>query len=515
MSELAAAIAAHRAGQSAAAEAGYRRAAAQTPDDPNPWRLLGVLARERGRADIGARLGRLAVALAPGLAEIWRDVAMAARAVGDAKHADQAVVRAAMLAPDDPFALADLGQFHWRSRNWGSARAAYRRAIALAPDDPEGWRGLAVVANEIDAVPAMQTAFARALRLTPWDATLHYNQAICLSEQNDLAGAATAMRRALILDPGAADLVMRWSLALLAAGDPRGWGRFERRWETLEMAALRPHLVGLPWRGEPIAGRTVLVAGEQGLGDVIQGLRYLAPLRERGARIIAGVPAGLADLARRMAVADQVLTPGAPLPSYDFIVPVLSLPDRLGMIGRPNGSAYLQADPDKLARWQARVAGSNFKVGLVWGGNPGLRTDRRRSIALKTLRQLFDLKDVTWHSLQIGPRADEITDLGLHDRLRDHRSDLIDLDEAAAAVMALDLVITVDTALAHLAGALGKPVWIMVYAPAEWRWGHDGPRTPWYDSARLFRQRHPGDWAPVIDEIRQALTATITGGRQA
>jgi hypothetical protein len=260
------------------------------------------------------------------------------------------------------------------------------------------------------------------------------------------------------------------------------------------------------WNGEDIAGRTILLHGEQGFGDTIQALRYVPLVAARGGRVLLDVPPPLARLAARLPGVAELVTEGQAPSRFDFHSPLLSLPRAFATAPEtiPADIPYLSAEPEAIARWGDATAGDGFKVGLVWAGSPLHRSDARRSIAVEKLEPLLRLPGARFFSLQVGERAADLARLapGL---VTDLAPKLSDFAETAAVIAHLDLLITVDTAVAHLAGALGRPAWVMLRRVPDWRWLIDREDSPWYPTLRLWRQRTRGDWDEVVRRVRAAL----------
>ena len=294
------------------------------------------------------------------------------------------------------------------------------------------------------------------------------------------------------------------ALALLAHGDyPEGWREYEWRLHLPELGARAPALPAPRWQGEPLSGKTLLATTEQGLGDAIQFVRYASALASRGARVIVQAPGPLQRLLASVPGVAATFGTNDALPACDFAIPLLSVPGELGVGANDRACAvpYLRVDAARradIATPIAQVAGSSRKIGLAWAGSPHHANDRRRSLPLSALAPLFALPGVSWFSLQKGEgvaqvalvpaAASALTLLDPHN----------EFDDTAALVDALDVIVTVDTSIAHLAGALGKRVLILLPFAPDWRWGTTGDTTPWYPTARLFRQRTTGDWASAV-----------------
>jgi tetratricopeptide (TPR) repeat protein len=406
-------------------------------------------------------------------------------------------------------ALARLGRF-------AEALTSYNLAITLKRDYAEAWcnRGstLAALGEFSDAL----SNFDRATNLDPGHADADNNRANVLRDLGGHEEALSNYHRAIALKPDFAGA--RWNLSLcqLAMGDfDNGWKNYEWRWQS-ELVRARRDLPGERWLGEvPIENKTILVHAEQGLGDSLQFCRYVPMLAER-ARVVLEVPRPLRRLLTSLDRVAEVVASGEQLPRFDTWIPMASLPlafhTTLETI--PVAFPYLHADPARVNAWKRRLAAlPGRKIGLVWAGSPRTgqpaanAVDRRRSIALRNYAPLASIPGLCLISLQKGDAAEQARTPPEEMILHDWTSELDDFADTAALVEALDLVISVDTSVVHLAGALGKPVWVLNRFDQCWRWLRDRTDSPWYPSARLFRQPTPGDWASVIGDVAEALRA--------
>jgi hypothetical protein len=342
------------------------------------------------------------------------------------------------------------------------------------------------------------------------DAESLCRQAVRLREQGDTHGAFVALQHAIALEPDFAEARFYLGCLHLLEGNYRpGFAEFEWRWRWSGFAT--PHLeVAQPaWDGADLRGRTILLHGEQGLGDSLQFCRYAPLLAERAGRVLLQVPAALVAVLRTLDGVETVVAPGEQLPPFDVHAPLMSLPHLVGTTVEtiPARVPYLHADPSAMARWRERLRGPSdgMRVGLVWSGNPAHPRQHVRSLPLACLEPLATVPGVTFYSLQKGPAAEEghASNLGLP--LTDLGPLLEDFAETAAALSQLDLLITVDTSVAHMAGALGRPVWLLLAAVADWRWLLDRADSPWYPTLRLFRQHRLGDWQSVVEAVRRAM----------
>jgi hypothetical protein len=320
---------------------------------------------------------------------------------------------------------------------------------------------------------------------------------------------------ALRLDPQSASTHWNRALALLQGGDfERGWREYEWRWQRAgaqpRVSTDRP-----PWDGRPLDGRAILLWCEQGLGDALQFARYAPLVQRHGGRVLLQCPGLLRALFRTLPGVDHLLTEGEALPSFDVHAPLLSLPALVGttLATVPAEVPYLSADPARVEAWRQRLAAvPGLRVGVAWQGNPHHKWDRHRSVPLTAFAPLARVTGVRLVSLQKGPGAEQLP--ALKDRLRvvdfgDEFGASGPYPDTAALMRCLDLVVTVDTATAHLAGALAVPVWVPLSTIVDWRWLLGRQDSPWYPSMRLFRQTQLGDWAPVFDRMAEELRALV------
>jgi len=429
---------------------------------------------------------------------------------GDIDTAERAYRAALAREAEHPLALHYLGVvLHQRGRH-AEALPLIERSASLVPTEPEFHNNLGLVFAALDDNDRAIDSYGRALDRKPDHATAWNNLGLACQAANRLPEAIASFRRALALTPGFAQAHWNLALALLASGDyAEGWREYEWRLRLPELGGQAPSLTVPRWKGEDIRGRTLLVTAEQGIGDALQFIRFAARLAERGVRVVVQAPPKLCALLATARGVAATVSPGDPLPAYDGEIPLLSLPHRLGILGDDLAAPvrYLHSDP----LWQADVGAElarngarSRNIGIAWAGAAHYRNDARRSMPLALLAPLLSLPGTTWYSLQKGPAESQAGQVS-------EARGMVPLDPAsdfprdAALVDALDAVVSVDTSIAHLAGALGKPVFVLLpYAP-DWRWGITGNRTPWYPTARLFRQPAIGDWASAVASLHAAL----------
>jgi len=438
---FAAALQQHSAGQLDESERLFQHVLAADPRHRDSLHMLGLIAFQTGRTERGAELLRRAIA----------------------------------LDPAEATAHSNLGNMLLQDGKIGEAVACYRRAISLRPDFPSALNNLGNALKARKEFVAAIASYDKALALAPNDAEVRYNRA----------------------------------LALLASGDlEAGWEAHEERFNTPQLRAARRDFTQKQWRGEAGEGRTLLIHAEQGLGDTLQFCRYAPLAAAHGWRVIVEAPQTLVRLLGTLEGVREIVAHGQALPNFDLHCPMMSLPLALGstLESIPGATPYLHADAAATAAWRARLEGAGLRVGLVWAGNPrrGIiplaAIDRRRSVAPELLTPLFAVPGVRFVSLQKdGPALPAVAPVV------DYMNEMEDFADTAALVANLDLVISVDTSVAHLAGALGKPVWLLDRYDGCWRWLALRRDSPWYPGMRIYRQATPGDWGHVVGEIAGEL----------
>jgi len=432
------------------------------------------------------------------------EAAYRALADGRTEEAEAGLARAAALGPVRPDLLTDLGALLRRRGKPAAAIACYRRALAAAPDLAGAWSNLGNALRDLGRLDDSVSALRRAVALAPGESGPLYNLALALRDARQTEEAEEIFAALAAGTPDNADYAWDLALSRLARGAfEAGFAGYEARLR-LPRLALAPRPLPLWQRGEPLAGRTLLVASEQGFGDAIQFARHLPALAAQGARVILECQPEQVALFSRLPGLAQVIAKGAEPPPADLWVPLASLPHRLGLRPSmlPGPIPYLPTPPARLPP-PPRPPGCRALVGLVWAGKP---VPCDRSWPIDSLAPLFDLPGISWISLQTGPRAAELHESGFDRLVLDGGARLTSFADTAALLASLDLVVTVDTATAHLAGALGRPVWVLLRYVSDWRWGPPGAATtPWYPSMRLIRQTTPEDFTGPVATVRNAL----------
>jgi tetratricopeptide (TPR) repeat protein len=490
------------------AEQCFRRAIELSPQRPEMHMRL-ARARLKQQDPYGAiSSARHAIALRNDWAEPWVVLGLSLSAAKKHAEAIEAMRRAVALAPQAPEAHINLGIVLAEAGNKEAALESNRKAAQLNPNFAIAHRNMAAMLDMLGRYEEASAAITRALELNPNDLEGRLNLSSLRRRVRDHRGAVEAAEQVLKIRPDHAGAHGNLGLSLLALGDyARGFKEYEWRWLCSNFTT-KPREFDRPaWNGSDPTGRTIFVHHEQGYGDMLQFARYVPMLTARGAKIILEAPIVLRSLMNSLAGVERVITAGAKPPDFDLHVPLLSLPRIFGTTYEtiPAEVPYLRAPAERTDAWKSRTIGpaGHLKVGLVWSGN--VQPDAARTCPLENFAALADVQSVTFFSLQKRDSSDAapVPPAGLN--WIDLGAQIKDFADAAAAMTQMDLILTIDTAAAHLAGALGLPTWTLLMWAPDWRWKDEGERTPWYSSMRLFRQPSPGDWASVMQSVRAVL----------
>ena len=522
--------------------ASFERALALDPAHAAALKERGHLLRDRARFAEALDSYERALGVTPDDAETHGNRGFVLRNLKRYNEAFAAYDRALALKPDFVEAVVARGNVFYEMRAYADALREYERALEMQPDFAYGFNNRGNALHAMGRHGEALASFDRALAIEPGYTEAHNNRGNALLELNRPAEAladydaavankplafalvnrgsalrhlgrnAEAMEtfeRAIALDPALAEAHWNKALLNLTLGDyARGLEGYEWRWRGA--TELTPRGFAQPqWRGEDIKGQTIFLHAEQGYGDSIQFLRYLPLVKARAARVVLELPDSLMPLLGPLADGVTVLNRGTPLPPFDVHCPLMSLALAFGTTVEtiPATVPYLSAPADRLDRWRALLPrGAGKRVGLVWSGKPSHQNDHNRSLAVEQLAPLLAVPGVSFVSLQREYRDADVAALA---RLPIARVDhaLGDFADTAAAIEQLDLMIAVDTAVAHLAGSLGKPLWLLLSDVQDWRWLRDRADSPWYPSARLFRQPHSGAWDGTVAAVARELTA--------
>jgi len=507
----------HQAGRLDQADAVYKAVLAADPDNVDALHFSGVIAYQRGDAGAAASLISAALSRNPANAPAHNNLGNAIAAQGDLPRAVDCYREAARLAPGYVDAHVNLGAKLKMQGLLDEAAAAYRDALAHAPSHATALSNLGAIMNEQARPRESLELCERAVTAKPDLAEAHNNLGNALQSLGRREEAETSFRRALELKPDMASASLNYGFSRLLLGDyAAGLALMEKRFEASVSLPVHFGLRNLVseldparrWRGEPRAGR-LLVWSDQGLGDSLMAMRYLPLLKARGfsSVVVYGEPA-LLRLFRSVPGVERVISKQERVPAgqYDWHCPNMSLPLAFGTRPEtiPRDIPYLNIPEKEVLHWREKTAGLRSpRVGLAWAGTKMNPKDAVRSIHLEKFAPLFGIGGCSFVSLQKGDGAEELA--GAPGKLDDWMGECSDLLDTAALIQNLDLVITVDTAVAHLAGALGRPVWMLNRYESEWRWMTEREDSPWYPTLRLYRQQRPGDWDAPIARVAAAL----------
>ncbi|WP_247892579.1 tetratricopeptide repeat protein [Azospirillum sp. Sh1] len=544
-------LAVRRAGQGGAALRLLARALRLDPAMAEPRLNLGNMLRDFGSGQGAAAAYRSALALRPGLTAAYESLGALYRGQGRSAEAERAYRRAIRVDPMateghnglanvlqerdalddavaayrrglaiDPAHAAACNNMGIALRGLGradEAMACHRHAVALDPYFAAGHTSLGLALQEQGRLEEAARAHARAAAVDPGFAGGYANHGNARLNQNRVDEAVTGFRRAVTIDPAGPDARRNLGMALLVAGRfEEGWREYEWRLRCKDA----PTHAAMPkprWNGEPLEGRRILLHGEQGLGDALQFCRYVPLVAARGGRVLLGLPAPLQRVMAGLPGVERFVSGQLPTDAFDLHLPMLSLGEVFGtqMDTIPHRVPYLSAEPDLTARWGERLKGlakdgGGLKVGIVWAGSPTHGNDRNRSIGLAPFARLAAIPGVSLVSIQKGPTEGQAANPPGGFPLLNLSPDIKDFADTAAIMAGLDLVVCVDTSVAHLAGALGVPVWVLVPFAPDWRWMLDRDDSPWYPTMRLFRQDRPGSWDGAMDRMEHALRERAT-----
>jgi Flp pilus assembly protein TadD len=463
-----AAVEHHTAGRFAEAEQIYREILAAEPDNPDALHLLGMLAHD----------------------------------TGDSETALGLIGRALSLNPFVCHYHSNLGNVFQSLGRYSEALLCYEEAIRLARDMPEPHNNMGNALRHLGRYEEAARCFLEAIRLRPDYFQAFRNLGDTLSAAAMYEDAAACYQQALRLGPDIPETHVALAYAWMTAGNLKdGWREYEWRWKTAHAPVI--DFAQPRWDGSPLEGKTILLWAEQGLGDTLHFIRYATLAAEAGGRVVVECQSGLAELVETVAGVQRAIVYGNPLPEFAVQAPLQSLPAICGTTLEtiPARVPYLSVRPEWRARWQGRTGGAGgLKAGLVWAGNPLNPNDANRSIPSRCFAPWKELPGIRWFSLQKNPPG-ALPPLAIDDL----SAEILDFRDTAALVEQLDLVISADTAVAHLAGALGKPVWTLLPFAPDYRWMIGRDDSPWYPTMRLFRQPVPGDWDSVIRAAGEAL----------
>ena len=473
------AVALHQKGQLGQAEAIYRQLLGIDPANAEALHLLGVIAHQTGNHKSAVDMISHAIEINPHVAIYYLNLS---NALQELKQLDAAI-------------------------------ASCDKAIALKPDYAEAYSNRGVALQELKQFDAAIASCDKAIALKPDYAEAYLNRGVALQELKQFDAAVASCDKAIALKPDYAEAYWNKSLLLLLIGEfVKGFNLYEWRWDKKDIIKFKRNFSQPLWLGgESLLGKTVHILSEQGLGDTIQFCRYAKMVSDLGANVILEVQKPLVRLLKDLTGVSTLIAKGDPLPEFDFHCPMLSLPlaFKTDLNSIPSAKSYLEAEAERVAYWKDRIKGDGLKIGIAWQGSYGTKSVGR-SFELKLFKNIADLPNVQLISLQKGYGSEQLRNMPQGMQVMDLGEEL-DADgafiDSAAVIMNLDLVITSDTALAHLAGALGIKTWVALKYVPDWRWMLDRQDSPWYPSLKLYRQQKIDDWAPVFNQMLVDITS--------
>lgn len=479
----------------------YRSAVKADPQNPYGWDGLGFVLRATGDMDGALDAAVKATVCDPDTAQFWSNLGNSRAAMGNDRAALNDYDQALRIAPGYAEAWANKGMAEKRLKRNADAAVSLVRAAALMSGNPPALNNIGNQLFELDAFEAAQDCYENAVRVDPAFTNAWNNLGNTWFQLLQLSKAVDAYGQALSNEPAHGEAGNGLAQALLMSGNfVQGWPAYEARFNKPNTPG-RPTFAAPTWSGQDLAGKTLLLFAEQGLGDTIQFLRFTHLIKQAGAHVILECPESLVSLASLVAGIDQAVTSAAGI-TADFCLTLMSLPHVLKL----HTVNHLTMEEPYIKITAAKLPPTkNKKIGLVWSGNPDHINDKNRSLNISDLTALLETPAVDFHSLQQGPGQHQLGQFANGNLLKNTSRTFDNFAETAAAISELDLLITVDTSIAHLAGAMNRPCWLLVPFVPDWRWMLDRERTFWYPSLRLFRQTDRGDWKSVIRRVSEAI----------
>jgi hypothetical protein len=457
------------------------------------------------------------VELAPDFLDAWQNLGVCYFEQKNFSKAAECFEIVVSTDPDRSGCFASLGEIYFQlgANYLERGLACLETALVGQPGNIELINLKGLMCHELERYDQAEKAYREGLAIEPRNSILLSNLGNMYLAMAQPEKAVMHFNLALQIEPGNASILFNRAMSRLLMGDyKRGWEDYEARFQKQEpVVTFHQHLPR--WHGEPLDGKTLLVWSEQVYGDTIQFARFLLLLKKFGGTILFEcLDATVAPLFKGIGGFDQMILRGQPAPEANYQVPLASLPGILEITDEtiPYKDRYLYADSEKREQWLtliSKIAGPEKpKIGIVWGGRKP-RLNANRSLSLHLLAPLFDLPDVQWFSLQMGEDRQQVTEFRAH--LVDLGEGIKDFGDTAAIMGSMDLIISIDTAVAHLAGALGVPAWVLLKSSPDWRWQLERSDSPWYRSVRLFRQQRPGAWNRVVEDLLVALPSFLDG----
>lgn len=482
----------------------------RAPDDLRALCLMAAIAVDAKLIEEGAQWAQRAVATSPDAAAAHYAVGRVWESAGRYADAEASYRNAVRLDPGHAKAHNNLGACLHMQGRIDEAIPCYRKALEIDPAQPQANQNYAAFVRDPGAQQAAIAGYRRQIERNPDDAAALANLANLCVEMGRHDEALAYLEQATALEPQYAEAHFSKAYLLLLRGDyARGWQEYAWRWRVDAFNASARRFPQPVWDGRALADGTVLIHGESGFGDMLQFVRYAPLVAARCGTVLLECQPQLRPLLEGFEGVHRVVARGEALPPFTAHLPLIMLPGIFGATLEDVAwrGPYVRADTQRVAAWRALVGpGAGLKVGLVWAGNPANWGDRKRSLSLDMLAPMARVPDATFYSLQIGPAAAEAASPPAGLRLVDHTAKIRDFSDTAALASLLDVVLTIDTAVCHLGGAMGVPTWVLLAFAADWRFHLERSDNPWYPTMRLFRQPRDGDWAGAVDKAVEALT---------
>jgi tetratricopeptide (TPR) repeat protein len=430
--------------------------------------------------------------------------------IGDFENAFLCYQKAIKIDPAFTEAYNHLGTLYQETRQFDIAEEYYKRALSLNPNFADAYYNIGTILKEKELFDDAQEYILKALSLNPLHREGLVNLGDIQKEKGEMSKGLGYYKQAISVSPDYPEAHFNLACVYLLLGNfEEGWAEYEWRWKTKEFEALRRDFGKPRWYGEEIRGKRIFLTCEQGLGDAIQFVRYAKRVKDLGAEVILEVPKVLHRLFMCVEGIDSLVIVGSEVPNFDVYCPLLSLPYvfRTNLETIPNEVPYIKVNSETIEMWREKIekGKDRLNVGIAWTGNPKHKRDKYRSIRLEKFAIFNELKGVRFYSLQVGVGSEQLKEVGSKFEIVDLTGEIKDFFDTAGLIMNLDLVITVDTSVAHLAGALGKQVWVFIPFVPDWRWMLNREDSPWYPTMRLFRQNERNDWDSVIKRVYEEL----------
>jgi tetratricopeptide (TPR) repeat protein len=500
----------HRSGDLLQAEHILKKILRKNHNNVNALYNLGALYAQIGNYDLAITYIEKSIRVEPDNANAYYILGKAFQAKGELDKAITCYRRVIKLNPFFLHAYYYLGEAFQDKGEIDEAVMYYKKELELNPDHADTYNNMGIILHSKGKIDEAIRYYEKALMLNPCSENVYNNFAIALKDSGVLDKAIYCYQKALELNSAQAVIHYGLSMTLLLDGNfKEGWKEYEWRWKTKDFFQYARNFTKPLWDGSDIAGRTILLHDEQGSGDTIQFIRYASLIAQRDANVVVECHRALVSLLKSVDGIQQVIVRGEELPEFDLYCPLLSLPLMFNttLESIPAKVPYIVVDPLLVQKWKdkLRYDNSKFKVGLVWAGKPEHKNDRNRSCHLEVFSPLAELGDISFYSLQKGWAAEEAKNPPGGMKLIDYTEEISDFSDTSGLIMNLDLIVSVDTSVVHLAGALGKPVWTLLPFAPDWRWLLIREDCPWYPTMRLFRQHSPGDWESVIANVKDEL----------